>query len=312
MRIRGFVFAAALLTALDVQAQPLNIPKEWRGRSAVELLALPEVKQLPFVAQDQLLLAADPEYKKLARPAARELLLAQERQGAAFENRKPLSFFVWYQAAEGCDSFYQGGRQFFTVYYSPLVLTIALSEYENHTHAWVYATNATDSKIAGIDILVRNISLASTKPRVKLCEREDADKVARGFQKRARWRAALVGGLGGMATKSSTTTYSGDVNGSYSGSGGSGTFNGTVSGEAVTTQPDYEARRAAAERVTQIRREAALKANGLTQTALRDTTIRPGETIAGFVYFKREKQMETAVLRVVVGTVAFEFPVSWR
>ncbi len=130
------------------------------------------------------------------------------------------------------------------------------------------------------------------------------DQIAGSVRNGARWKAALVAGLAGLATTTSTTQESGTFNGPN----GSGTFQGT----ATTTTTDSAGREQAAAAVSRIRDRADQKSAGLQASALRDNTVFDGSETSGFVYFKRDRTHDiSGVLRVIMGTVSFEFPIKW-
>ena len=298
----------SLLSILPIVAQAqIEIPKEWRGKTQAELLAIPEIGRMPFVAQDQIVGALDSAYGALPWSQRQQPLLAAEREHAAAERRNPRSVLVWDKGASFSFDYYTDGEHYYAILKHPLFISIKLVEYEKYVRAWVYVSSEKGSSLK-FDVFTRNISYSSIAPRPELREPVSADQVAKSIRNGSRWRAALVAGLGGFATTTATTQESGTFNGSA----GSATVNGSFSGSSTTTAPDYAARQRALNNASGIRSEAERKSDGITLTAFRDNTVFPGSEVNGFVYFKRDRAHDASgVLRVILGTLSIEFPVKW-
>ena len=170
---------------------------------------------------------------------------------------------------------------------------------------------ANDAKVE-VDILTANVGFTEVRPRILRGERALIKDVAKAVQHGARWKAALVGGFGGMATRTVNVDHSGDFSGSYHDSSGYGSFGGSYRGQSTLHVPDSEARANAQAKARQMIQEAEARSTAVVSTALLDTTLRPGEAVHGFVYFKRDKAMKAGVLQIKVGTVSFEFPLEWQ
>lgn len=80
---------------------------------------------------------------------------------------------------------------------------------------------------------------------------------------------------------------------------------------STTTVPDVEAQRQAQQRIATNNIAAVLKADAISNAALRTTTIFPMKTVGGIILFERTRgQDQDVILRVYMGGVAFEFPFS--
>jgi len=155
------------------------------------------------------------------------------------------------------------------------------------------------------DLFTRNLSYASIAPKPELREPVPVDQIARSVRNGSRWRAALVAGLAGMATTTTTTQGSGTFNTS---TGGSGTFQGT----ATTTSPDSATTQRAAADLSRIHGRAEQRSQDLLASALRDNSVFAGSEVSGFVYFKRDRGHDAScILRVIIGALSIEFPVKW-
>jgi hypothetical protein len=109
--------AVLLLLTLRVVAQAqIEIPKEWRGKTQAELLALPEIGRMPFVAQDQILDALEPGHISIPWAQRRQPLLLAEQGRATAENRKPRSVLVWAKANEDiCIDYFTDGEHYYAI-----------------------------------------------------------------------------------------------------------------------------------------------------------------------------------------------------
>jgi len=288
-----------------------DLLKTTRGSAPEKVLARPDVAELPFGARDQLLLKVSPAYAALPPAEAFRMLRHHESEYSASRRVKPLQDFIWYQGCEVCGRFLKDGREYLTVQYGPLYVSITAGSFEKYVDAWIYTELAKDANLT-VDILSKDISFAQTGPKIIQTERAAIKEVAKAVQHGANWKAALVAGLGGMATRTVTVEQDGVTNGSYRGTNGSGTFSGTYSSTATIYVPDLEARASAQQRAVDLKSQAQARSAGVFNTALLDTTIRPGESLGGYVYFKMDKGMESGILQLRIGTVSIEFPLAWR
>jgi hypothetical protein len=187
---------------------------------------------------------------------------------------------------------------------------VALGQFEKFTDAQVCAGIQKNSSLS-VDLLAKHISLTTTDPTVTRNQPAELKDVSNAVRHGATWKAAVVAGLGGMATRSATVTEQGEVSGVYNGPNGSGQVFGTYTGTSTVTVPDNAARARAIEHANHIRTSADARSAGVIKTALVAETINPGETYCGYVYFERDKKQQAAVLQVIIGTVSFEFPLKW-
>ena len=288
-----------------------DIARDVRDLTIAEVLTRDDVHELPFAARDVLLLKVSPTYGKLPPAEAFGLIRDYEKRYVAPSGKSPLQSFIWYEGCDGCDHFYANGLPYFSIAYGPLVISASVSKGDKYVQAYVHAALADDSKVS-VDILPENVRLAETDPKVRTFEQPKLKDVAKSVRKGAGWKAALVGGLGGMATRTVTTQQNGTVNGNVFGTNGMTTYNGTYRGQSTTQVPDYQARANAQARAAQMRAEADARSQAVVDTALLRNTLNPGQTTDGYVYFKDAKKTQNAVLQVIVGTVSLEFPIAWE
>jgi hypothetical protein len=306
-----FGFAIALFVSAFSLFAADDLAKQVHRDQPDKILARKDVAGLPFVARDQLLLRVSPEYRALKPSAAFGFLRKEETSNSGIAGLKPLKPFIWFKGCRECGEYFSEGKHYLTLDYGPLILTISVGQFEKYVDAWVHVALAKDAKVT-VDVMSANVALAETVPRILQTERASLREVAKTVQHGAGWKAALVGGLGGMATRDVNVNQAGDFNGTYNGPSGYGSVSGTYNGRSTVQVPDDVARENAQARARQLVHEAQARSAGVVETALLDTTLRPGESLGGFAYFKRDKAMKSSVLQVAIGTVSFEFPLEWK
>jgi hypothetical protein len=214
----------------------------------------------------------------------------------------------WAKGAPNCDYLLENGQFVQIVRVDGIELRAALRDTGWKMRAQVGVVNATKSRL---DVIPDLFSLTVVEPKRKTLRLQGPEELAKSIDRRATWHA-IGASLGGMATKE--TTSESQTNGTVSVFGSGGFATGVYRETTTTTQtePDYEARRRAAEQVSviQTRRDEAIA--GVHSQALRGNTLMPGQRIEGFVFFEREKKADSLVLTVPVGNVTVEFPFGKR
>ena len=275
--LSSFCFLSAALAAED-------LTKRYKGKSPEEVLRQREVAALPFSARVELLLAVAPRFKDLP-PAEGMRMLRQGEDMFADSGIKPLQPFLWSQTCRACGHFFQAGRQLLTADYGPLRLAVSASEFEKYVSVAVLAILTSDATF-NVDILPQNISFVQTSPKIVPFESASIRDVAKTVEHGAHWKAGLVAGFGGMATKQVTVEEQGQLNGTYRGSQGSGRFDGNYNGTSTVTVPDEQARERARNQAVEMLEQAEARSSSVTNSALMATTLAPDQKVDGFVYFK--------------------------
>lgn len=120
--------ATLLSRVLSAQAA-IDFPKEWRGKTTPELLLIPEIARMPFVAQDQIVGSLIPNHRELSWDQRQLPLLGAEGQRAAAENRKPKGVLVWANGNPICTDYYTDGEHYYAFLLPPLFLSVKVVEY---------------------------------------------------------------------------------------------------------------------------------------------------------------------------------------
>lgn len=280
--------------------------KRYQGGSIQEILKQPDVGALPVSARLKLLEVVAPQVKSLSPQAIVQQIRDADTHHAA-NGRVILSPFVWSEGCTGCGHVFREGAQILVTRYGPLTLGVNVRHFEKYLAVLVLAKLAPDAS-GSVDILPDRIELVETAPDFALLKRIDIPEVAKAVRHGADWRAALISGFGGMATKTVTVQEAGSVRGTIAGPDGVGHLNGSYSGTKTVVVPDDQARRRAREDSRRMIAEATERTNTVTSTALLATSLGVDQVLGGFLYFKQSRRLRTAVLRIPVGNVGFEFP----
>lgn len=314
LRVAFSSIAGLMLLCWPAFPQSIEIPKEWRLKDPLTLVDRTDFRALPYEGRRQVLMQALPRYAALDLPAQYDVLWEAERAQAKAEGRDPLKFLVWGKDHKRYwDSIYQHGEQLFCIFFGPLTLVTTVYYEGGHVVAWVYASLEKDASVQ-VNVIPERFILASVSPKPKLLSWESPDRMAQSTVNKSRIWAGLIGGLGGLAQTTRTTSESGTVEGAYRNRydySDSGTFSGTYQGTKVTREPDYQARAQAQQTAANLQARAQQKATYVSMTALRATTLSPGDKVSGLIYFKRDKKDRVAVLGILIGQMAFEFPFVW-
>ncbi len=308
---RPWILLLLLLSAPFGFCQRLDIPKAWRTVEPAALFNDKSFVALPYECRRRVLLEVDPRFKAMPEPKQLDVLWDVEKVAAEGEKRPAINFLIWdLRDRQNCDRIYSNGEEIFIIRYDPLTLGVTFYQDGDHAIAWVYASLSSTTKI-NVDILPSRLTLATTSPSIALVTPKNPEKIGASTMRKSRIWAGVIGGMSGMARTTTTTHESGTVSGTYSSMRGYGSFDGSYSGTAVTSQPDYQARADGQRTAARIVGRAQDRAAQVSGTALRATTLLPGNKISGLVYFPRDKRAKGAVLRIPVGTIDFEFPFEW-
>jgi len=141
------------------------------------------------------------------------------------------------------------------------------------------------------NVLPDSCSLEVIDPVVKPLAYISAEKIAKHIQNAARW--AMIGealaGMGRSIGGTSTSTTSASAYGS----------NGYAYGTATTTTHDEAANQAiTSAHIATIEQSAEQEKVRKLTGALLATTVMPGQSVGGIVYFEREKKAKWVLLRV--------------
>jgi hypothetical protein len=320
------VFLLLFLLAFEACAQSVAVPKEWQKLNTVEMLQVLEASKQPFLVRRLTLSMIDQKFASLTTLAQEELLWTTEKRFAGAQKRSPTLFVIWdSDRPDCCGEVFLEGDSYRLLRAGSLFLAVAFRSGGDTGYARVYASLDEKSQVR-VNIVPETFRVAHIDPKLQVQSPLDPAKLGSKFTSRAGWRATLVAGLGSLQTQQvrarSDTTASGSFRGGFdimnSMSGGTargsyaGSYSGTTSQTTTVTAPDYEARARAQAQAEAIRNSANGKSAQVVAGALRATTLLPGQSISGLVYFKRDKKVKHSILVIPVGSVQFEFGTTWK
>ncbi|GIU73673.1 MAG: hypothetical protein KatS3mg004_0760 [Bryobacteraceae bacterium] len=297
---------AALFLPAPAQAGE-DLLKVFRKAEPSSSLEDPRVGDLPLVGKLYFLLRGWPQMQNVSPQDLTKFLLEKHLAYYRKAGQEPFVAAIWNSGNPCCKEWFSQGIRFRVYALPSAAVAVSLVEAEKLLRVWVYVRSAESD---GPEMLVapENVRLLQIAPKLGWMERLPAESVARSITRSAQWRAALVAMSGALATKRATLSSSGQVSGYYSGSVGSGAFSGSYAGYSTVTIPDEEARARAIQVAQNIQANASRLANEMLNDALKKTTVFPGKEVSGFVYFRRDKKMNSAIVQLRLGTVSFEFP----
>lgn len=177
---------------------------------------------------------------------------------------------VWTEGAENCAKQFKNGIPLKITAWKDVIVVVALLDTGWKIRADVFVHNKSED---AVDIFPETVSLNMTAPKQKALAYQSPQQLAKSINRKA-FLQGLASGLGAAADS---------VNGSDA------YGRGEEEGQAARVDAD-----------------AAIIF--LDRIALKANTINSGEQIFGCVFFEREKNMTSAVLRVPVGDYIFQFP----
>lgn len=284
------------LLTLTLSAQPpsLKAPREW-SLPVDQLVQKEEFRALPLLARVYMLRIVDPSLREVRY--ANTVELAKGADSEPQLNRVP-----WLNTDSRCSAVYADGYGYKAIKTDGLVVYFRAEIADKMYRAYVGLRNESDR---APNLLTSNISVVFIGKKVTAPTQIPIERAAKAARHGSAWKAALIGGLGGMATKTETSTNNGRENGTYSGSSGSGTYSGVYSETTTTTSPDYEARANSQARARQVLQSGESRGQAVIATALKDNTVRSGQAVGGFVYFPYDGQ-PVSVIQININGASYE------
>jgi len=135
---------------------------------------------------------------------------------------------------------------------------------------------------------------------VKPLRYQDPAEVAKAANHQILWTSASAGPTGGVHPQRTSTASSADL------------YTVNYKLPSSDPSPNYLAQHQALEEIA-AKNQAALvdMAREINALSLRECSLKPNEKTAGAVWFERDAKSNQFILRVPVGAVIFEFPLSF-
>jgi tetratricopeptide (TPR) repeat protein len=252
-------------------------------------------------------------YQKLGKPDQAAGLLARsmalKELAVNYDPNKPITGGVTFQWDKGSPRCKQTFDDVYTVKYMNIGGLQIASSVQNEgprISCTVIMTNQTDRPIT---IGLGPIHLFAMKPKYKDLFRLTPEAIAQKIEDKAISQANWKRFMGNMQRMNIISSYSevGTLNWAPSPYGLLPYETYTSYGVVNTSIPDIVARERLYRQADAIEAVGAARANDMRQTAMQPTTLAPGESKAGKIYFE-PFTIDDSVLQVMVGNASFEFP----
>jgi hypothetical protein len=248
----------------------------------------------------------------LTNPTAKVAPPINASQGASdqtkIDSKAERQSIVWEPNHPGWDQVLVDGVWFRTVYDADGIgVEAAVGKLDRYSAAVVTIFN---HSLTRIEIRPEKAYLYELTPKERRFNEIDALRVEKSVGRRAAFKAALIGFLGGMGstrTVQQQGTFNGDVHGTdANGAPVNGTVSGTYQSTQVVTDPEAAAR--AAEAARAVRDQGATLQGLMAANALLPNTLMPGQSMRGIIFFERASEKEGTTFNIVVGNKLYVLP----
>jgi hypothetical protein len=163
-----------------------------------------------------------------------------------------------------------------------------------------------------LDVLPQSFSIMVLRPHPKTLRYLPPDKVIRSISNSAVWSNFFTALGAAGATQQSVTQST--TNGTASAYGTSGSAYGRYSENttSVTIVPDEQAKQDAANRIAANNTAVAATSQEVSTRSLQPTTVAPGKSVEGNVYFEHARKIESSEVLIPVNGEVFDFNFEWK
>jgi len=204
----------------------------------------------------------------------------------------------WQSGSKGSYELTNGDKLVESLTANGITVQVSLQDTGWKMRANVAVVNAGQQAIY---VLPRLLSLDEIAPMVKSLRYQDSAEVAKAANHQILWTSASAGPTGGVHPQRTSTASSADL---Y-----------TVNYKLPWSDPspNYLAQHQAAEEIAAKNQGALVDmAREINALSLRECSLKPNEKTAGAVWFERDAKSNQFILRVPLGAVIFEFPLSFN
>jgi hypothetical protein len=202
----------------------------------------------------------------------------------------------WQHGAAGSSEITNGGKLVESLTVSGITVQVSLQDTGWKLRANVAVAN---SSLQPVYVLPKVLSLDEIAPSVKPLLYQDPEHIGKATNHQILWTASTAGPTGGVQPDRSASSSASLTAASYK--------------LRSTPSPNYLAQHQALEEIAAKNQTALVDmAREINALALRECTLKPSEKTAGAVWFERDSKSRQLILRVPVGGVIFEFPLSFN
>src|SRR5437016_1941824 len=229
----------------------------------------------------------------LTRPVQKRADAPAPRDNATLNN----GVARWEPGSKGSHEFSNGDKLVESLTANGITVQISLQDTGWKMRANIAVVNGGQQPVY---VQPRLLSLDEIAPLVKPLRYQDPAKVAKAANHQILWTSASAGSSGGVQPGTSSTA-SADL------------YTVNYKLPSSDPSPNYLAEHQALEEIA-AKNQAALvdMVREINALSLRACTLKPNEKTAGAVWFERDAKSNQFLLRVPVGGVTFEFPLSFN
>ncbi len=204
----------------------------------------------------------------------------------------------WQAGTKGSYQFMNGSQLVESLTANGVTVQVSLQDTGWKMRANVAVVNGSKQSLY---VLPKLLSLDEIAPLVKPLRYEDPAHVAKAANHQVLWTSASAGAAAGVQPARPSSTSGGEV------------FVLTYKLPVSDPSPNYLAQHQALEEIA-ARNQTALvnMEREVNELSLRECTLKPSEKTAGAVWFERDGKSRQLMLKVPVGDVIHEFPLSFN
>ena len=163
-----------------------------------------------------------------------------------------------------------------------------------------------------LDVLPQSFSTKVLRPHQKTLRNLPPDKVIRSISNSAAWSNFFTALGAASATQQSVTQSTTNGTASAYGTGGSAYGRYSENTTSVTSVPDQQAQQDAANRIAANDAAVANASQAVSAGSFQPTTVAPGKSVTGNVYFEHAHKIETSEVLIPVNGEVFDFHFEWK
>jgi hypothetical protein len=204
----------------------------------------------------------------------------------------------WQAGAKGTYQFMNGSQLVESLTANGVTVQVSLQDTGWKMRANVAVVNASTQSIY---VLPKLLSLDELAPLVKPLRYQDPSQLAKAANHQVLWTSASADAAGEAQHSRPYSSPNGDV------------YVLTYKLPVSDPSPNYLAQHQALEEIAAKNQTALVDmVREITELSLRECTLKPSEKTAGAVWFERDGKSRQLILKVPVGEVIYEFPLSFN
>jgi hypothetical protein len=204
----------------------------------------------------------------------------------------------WQSGVKGSYQFMNGSELVESLTANGVTVQVSLQDTGWKMRANVAVVNSGKQSVY---VLPKLLSLDEIAPLIKPLRYEDPAHVAKAANHQVLWTSASAAAAGGAQPPRPSSPSGGEV------------YVLTYKLPVSDPSPNYLAQHQALEQIAAKNQTALVNmVREINELSLRECTLKPSEKTAGAVWFERDSKSRQLILKVPVGDVLYEFPLSFN